>query len=343
MPEIMLTRRSLKSLALGAIAASSMGRVLARIDYREPENINNIKGRFEADGSSTLAPLTEAAIEDFARIVKGVRITNGVSGTGGGFERFARGETVIANASRPIKDAEAEACAANGVTWYRFDMAFDGITVAVSAENDFVDRLSTDELARIWSADGGITTWADVRSEWPAENIQLYGPGTASGTFDFFGDAILGDSDVRTDYTPSEDDNVLVQGVAGSAYALGYFGFSFYEENSEILKVVSIDAGNGAITPTRGTIADGQYSPLSRTLFIYVNAEAIQTRPEVAEFITYYAAVADNLAPEVGYIALPGEAEQETYDRVIDAISGVLMPDSEMVEREDQIEGTPAG
>jgi phosphate transport system substrate-binding protein len=268
-----------------------------------------------------------------------VRITNGISGTGGGFERFANGETVISNASREIKEEEAALAAENGVAWYQFNMAYDGITVVVSADNDFVEDLTVEELARIWSADGGVTTWADVRDGFPDENIELYGPGTASGTFDYFNEEILGDADVRTDYTPSEDDNVLVQGVAGSPYALGYFGFSYYEENQDSLKAISIDNGDGAVTPSIESIADGSYQPLGRTLYIYVSANDLQSRPEVQEFVKFYAATADEIAPSVGYIALPDDAEQATMDRVLGAIDGSIAPDSESFGQE---EATPA-
>lgn len=338
-----MNRRTLAAAAAGTIALAPVSRVLAQDDavvYEEPDTISDLTGEFEADGSSTLGPLTEAAIEDFAAIAPAVRITNGISGSGGGFERFANGEIAISNASRQINADEAALAEENGVGWYRFDMAYDGITVVVSAENDFVTDLTVDELARIWSADGGVTTWADVREGFPDENIELYGPGTASGTFVYFNEEILGeDVNVRTDYTPSEDDNVLVQGVAGSPYALGYFGFSYYEENQDTLKAVEIDAGDGPVAPSIESIADGSYQPLSRTLYIYVNAEELQSRPEIQEFVKFYATTSDEIAPSVGYISLPDEAEQETYDHVLGAIDGSVAPDSESF---GQDEATPA-
>ena len=328
--DVRISRRLFVVATTGSIALAPLSRVFAEdnLEYVAPDNVGDLSGEFEADGSSTLGPLTEAAIEDFAAIAPKVRITNGISGTGGGFERFARGETTISNASRQIKPAEAELCAANGVDWFRFAMAYDGITVAVSAENDFVDSLTVEDLQRIWSADGGVTTWADVNPDFPAEPIELYGPGTASGTFDYFNEEILGDLDVRTDYTPSEDDNVLVQGVSGSPYALGYFGFSYYEENMDILKAIAIDNGDGPVSPSMETIADGSYAPLSRTLYIYVNANDLANRPDVAEFVKYYAATANEIAPDVGYIALPIADEQATYDKVVAAIDGSIEPDS---------------
>jgi phosphate transport system substrate-binding protein len=300
------------------------------IPYEAPDNIGDLGGSFETDGSSTLGPLTEAAIEEFAAIAPNIQITNGISGTGGGFERFAKGEISISNASRPIKDEEAAAAVAAGIDWYRFDMAYDGITVVVSTENDFLESLTVDELKSIWAADGGVTTWADVKPEWPAEPIELYGPGTASGTFDYFNEAILGDdAAVRTDYIPSEDDNVLVQGVAGSKFALGYFGYSYYEENQDTLKAISIDNGSGAVAPSIESISDGSYAPLGRTLFIYVNAGDLTSRPEVAEFVKYYVATADEIAPSVGYIPLPGADELAQQDKLNGALDGSVAPDSQ--------------
>jgi phosphate transport system substrate-binding protein len=338
-----MNRRTFALATAGTIALAPMSRVFAQDDttqYEAPDNIGDLSGEFEADGSSTLGPLTEAAIEEFAAIAPNVRITNGISGSGGGFERFANNEIAISNASRQIKPEEAELAAQNGVAWYRFDMAYDGITVVVSAENDFVTDLTVEELANIWAADGGVTNWSDVRPDFPAEPIELYGPGTASGTFDYFNEEILGDDrDVRTDYTPSEDDNVLVQGVAGSPYALGYFGFSYFEENQDTLKAVAIDGGNGPVAPSIETIADGTYTPLSRTLYIYVNAGELQSRPEIQEFVKFYANTADEIAPSVGYIPLPADDEQATVDHVLGAIDGSIAPDSESF---GQDEASPA-
>jgi phosphate transport system substrate-binding protein len=341
--DVRMNRRTFALATAGTIALAPVSRVFAQDDaviYEPAEGIADLSGEFEADGSSTLGPLTEAAIEEFAAIAPSVRITNGISGTGGGFERFANGEIVISNASRQIKPEEADLAAQNGIAWYRFDMAYDGITVVVSAENDFVTDLTVDELANIWSSDGGVTNWSDVRADFPEEPIELYGPGTASGTFDYFNEEILGeDREVRTDYTPSEDDNVLVQGVAGSPYALGYFGFSYYEENQDTLKAVAIDGGDGPVEPSMETIADGSYTPLGRTLYVYVSAGELQSRPEVQEFVKFYAATADELAESVGYIPLPDDAEQATVDHVNGAIDGSVAPDSETF---GQDEATPA-
>jgi phosphate transport system substrate-binding protein len=332
--EFRISRRSFAVATAGTIALAPFGRVLAQdatpVPYEAPENIGDISGEFESDGSSTLGPLTEAAIEEFAAVAPNIKITNGISGTGGGFERFAKGEIVISNASRPIKEEEAAAAAEAGVQWYQLAVAYDGITVVVSAENDFVESLTVDDLKKIWSADGGVSTWADVNPEWPAEAIELYGPGTASGTFDYFNEEILGeDTEVRTDYTPSEDDNVLVQGVAGSPYALGYFGFSYFEENQDTLKAVAIDGGSGPVAPSIESIADGSYTPLSRTLFIYLNANDLVNRPEVQEFVKFYVASSEELAPSVGYIPLPPADEAAQQQKLFGAIDGSVAPDSE--------------
>lgn len=346
MNDFRISRRTLTLATAGTVALAPFARVFAQDDavvYEEAEGIADLSGEFEADGSSTLGPLTEAAIEEFAAVAPNVQITNGISGSGSGFERFANGEIAISNASRQIQEEEAATAEQNGIPWYRFSMAYDGITVVVSAENDFVTDLTVEELASIWSADGGVTNWSDVRPDFPDEAIELYGPGTASGTFDYFNEAILGeDGAVRTDYTPSEDDNVLVQGVAGSPNALGYFGFSYYEENQDTLTAVAIDAGNGPVEPSIETIADGSYQPLSRTLYIYVNANELQSRPELQEFVKFYAATADEIAPSVGYIPLPEDAEQEAYNKVLGAIDGSVAPDSESFGQEASPDASPA-
>lgn len=298
--------------------------------YVPPTNISEISAQFEADGSSTVGPLTNAIIETFAPVAPGIHISNGVSGSGGGFNRLANGETAVASVSRPIAEEEMALAEENGVNWHRFAVAYDGIAVAVSVDNTFVDSLSTEQLERIWSQDGGVYTWEDVDPAWPAEPIELYGPGTDSGTFDYFNDEILGDdTDPRADYTPSEDDNVLVQGVAGSEYALGYFGFSYYDENQDSLRAVPIDDGSGPVDPTVETIGSSEYSPLSRQLYIYVNAEMLQTSAAVQEFIRYYVAEAGSVAELVGYIPLPDNIETEQRGRVEAAISAELPPNDE--------------
>lgn len=333
-----LTRRGVVAAAVGSLLLSQVaaGQDATPAPYEAPDNIGEISGSVEADGSSTVGPLTEAVIEEFAGVAPEITITNGISGSGGGFSRFATGETAISNASREIAEDEIALAEENGVDYYRFSVAYDGITVVVNPENDFVDSLTVEQLAQLWGAEGGATNWSDLDPEWPEEPIELYGPGPDSGTFDYFNEVILDEAEPRTDYIPSEDDNVLVQGVAGSPNALGYFGFAYYVENQDTLRAVPIDNGEGAIEPSIETIGDGSYAPLSRPLFIYVNAELLQTDPALQEFVRFYLSTSDELAEDVGYIALPGETEVEQQTKLEGAISGEVAPDSE------GLEGTPA-
>ena len=303
------------------------------VPYTAPEDIADISGSLESDGSSTVGPVTEAVIEEFAAVAPGITVTNGISGTGGGFERFTIGEIPIANASRPIADDEVELAAQNGIEYYRFDVAYDGISVVVSAENEFLESLTVEQLAQLWSADGGVTNWSDLDPSFPDEPVELYGPGADSGTFDFFNEEVLGeDVGVRTDYNPSEDDNVLVEGVAGSPNALGYFGYAYYEANAESLRLVPIDNGDGPVEPSVETIGNGTYAPLSRPLFIYVNAETLQSDPALQEFLRFYLASSAELSADVGYVALPAELGVEQQTKLEGAISGEVAPDSLTME-----------
>lgn len=273
-----------------------------------------LTGEVLVDGSSTVQPLTAAAGELFREVESGVNVSVGTSGTGGGFEVFCQGETDISNASRPIKDEEAQACADAGIEFTELRVATDALTVVVSAENDFIQCLTTEELATLWGpdAEGQITTWDQVNPEFPAETIELYGPGTDSGTFDYFTDEINGEEGAsRTDYNASEDDNVLVQGVSGSANALGYFGFTYFEENAEALKAVEIDSGEGCVAPSAETAGDGSYTPLARPLFIYVNNASFAEKPYVAEFVKFYADQDAEIAEAAQYIPLNDEQAGE--------------------------------
>ncbi|KHL96776.1 phosphate ABC transporter substrate-binding protein [Paenibacillus sp. IHB B 3415] len=275
----------------------------------------SLSGSIEIDGSSTVYPITEAVAEEFGKENKDVRVTVGVSGTGGGFKRFAAGETAISNASRPIKDEEAELAKTNGVEYIELEVAYDGLSVLVNPENDWVDHLTTEELHEIFKPGSTVNQWSDVRSEWPAEEIKIFSPGADSGTFDYFTETINDEAQAsRNDalVTFSEDDNTLVQGVEGEKYALGYFGFAYFEENQDKLKLVPIDGGKGPISPSAETINDGTYAPLSRPLYIYVN-KAFLEKPEVKAFVDYYMNNAADLSEEVGYIRLP----QEMYDEGI--------------------------
>lgn len=271
------------------------------------------------DGSSTVFPLAEAAAEAYGRSATGgARVTVGESGTGGGFSKFCRGETQISNASRPISAEEIAACAAANIQFVEIPIAFDGISVVVHPSNP-VNGVTMAQLRQIWqpSAERTVTNWNQVSRTWPNLNLQLFGPGTASGTFDFFTEAVNGDGGAsRTDYSPSEDDNVLVQGVASNAGAMGYFGYAYYEQNRERVKALTIDG----VAPSPETIASGQYA-LSRPMFIYVNAEELR-RPQVQRFVTYFVQNAATLAPQVGYVPLPAEAYAAYAERVAQGQTG---------------------
>lgn len=263
-----------------------------------------LTGSVEIDGSSTVFPIMEAVVEDFQIQNRGVRVTVGISGTGGGFRRFCAGEIDIADASRPVKDSEREECAAAGIEFSEIPIAWDGLSVIVSPENDWATCMTVEELRRIWEPGSTVATWADVRAGFPAEPITLYGPGTSSGTFDYFTEAIVGEGGAsRADYQASEDDNVLVQGVSGDSHSLGYFGYAYYSENQDRLNVVQIDSGNGCVGPSQVTIEDGTYAPLSRPLYIYVNHASAQ-RPEVGAFLDYVIEFGPEVIPTTGYIAL---------------------------------------
>ncbi|MDB6353238.1 PstS family phosphate ABC transporter substrate-binding protein [Trichococcus sp. K1Tr] len=263
------------------------------------------------DGSSTVFPIMEAVAEEFSIANPDVRATIGVSGTGGGFEKFIAGETDISNASRPIKEEEIALLEEAGIEYTEFQLALDGLTVVVNSENDWVDQLTIEELAMIWTEGTGTETWADVREGWPEEKIELFSPGTDSGTYDYFDEVILDGAQINKAASLSEDDNVLVQGVSGSANAIGYFGYAYFLENSDIVKAVPIVNGAGvAVTPDNTTVQDGSYEPLSRPLFIYVKNESLQNE-NVYEFTKYTLEMAAEMAAEVGYVALPAESYEE--------------------------------
>ncbi len=291
-----------------------------------------ISGDVTIDGSSTVFPITEAVAEEFRNVQSDVKVTVGISGTGGGFEKFCNGETDISDASRPIKQVEIEACASNGVEYIELPVAFDGLAVVVNPENDWAECLTVEELKTIWApeAQGEITNWSQVRDGFPDESIDLFGAGTDSGTFDYFTEAIVGESGAsRGDYTATEDDNVTVQGVAGSKNGLGYFGLAYYEENSGRVKVVAVDGGEGCVEPSAETVNSGEYSPLSRPLFIYVRKDAAD-EPAVQAFVDYY--LSDDglkaLVPEVGYVTLPGGVIEGVRARWESRTPGSVYPDA---------------
>lgn len=277
---------------------------------------SKLSGEIKIDGSSTVFPITEAVAEEFSIENPDVKVPVGVSGTGGGFEKFIAKETDINDASRLIKEKEATATKDAGIQYVELKVAFDGLSVLVNPENNWVDSLTVEELTKIWAPDSTVNTWSDVRPEWPNEEIKFYAPGTDSGTFDYFTEEINGESGaIRPDFTGSEDDNVLVQGIAGDKNALGFFGYAYYEGNKDKLKIVPIDNGNGPVTPTFDTIKDGSYSPLSRPLFIYVNKESLN-KPEVKEFVKFYLEIAKDITPDVGYVALPDEEYTNGLDLI---------------------------
>jgi phosphate transport system substrate-binding protein len=266
-----------------------------------------LRGSIDIDGSSTAFPITEAVAEEFRYNEPGIRVTVGVSGTGGGFQRFCRGETAISNASRPIRQSEVEACAASGIDFIELPVAYDGLAVVVNPQNDWASCMTVAELKRLWEpeAQGKIMRWSQIREGWPDERIRLFGPGTDSGTFDYFTEAVVGQTHAsRGDFSASEDDNVLVQGVAGDRFALGYFGLAYLEENLSRIKGVAIDGGNGCVEPSSETVAAGAYRPLSRPLLIYVRSDAFE-REEVHRFIDFYLDHAALLAEDVGYVEFP--------------------------------------
>ena len=266
------------------------------------------------DGSSTVYPVTEAVAEEFQKAEKNaIKVTVGISGTGGGFKKFCRGETDISGASRPILKSEMEQCAKEGITYYELPVAFDALTVVVNPRNTFLDKgITVEQLKRMWepSAQGKITKWNQIDPSWPDAPIKLFGAGADSGTFDYFTEAIVGKSkSSRGDFTASEDDNVLVQGVQRDANAIGYFGYAYYAENQGKLKAVPIieKAGKPGVSPSMNTVLDGSYQPLARPIFIYVNAKSLD-RPEVKKFVEYYMTHGSKLAREVKYVPLPDKA-----------------------------------
>jgi len=277
-----------------------------------------LKGTVKVDGSSTVFPITEAVAEEFGKVKehRRIRVTVGVSGTGGGFKKFLAGETDINDASRPIKQTEIDKARKNGVKYIELPVAYDGLSVVVNKKNTWVDYLTVAELNKIWKPGSTVKTWKDIRSNWPNQKIQLYGPGTDSGTFDYFTEVINGKSQAsRSDFTKSEDDNVLVKGVAGDKGSLGYFGFAYYIENKDKLKVVPIRQGNKKpVAPTMTTINNGSYAPLSRPIFIYVNLQSAK-KPEVRKFIHFYLKNAQELVKEVGYVPLLDQDYQKYLDQ----------------------------
>ncbi len=287
------------------------------------------KKLIKIDGSSTVYPIIEAVAEEFQKAKKGaVKVTVGISGTGGGFKKFCRGETDMANASRPILKKEMDVCKGNGIEFIELPIAYDGLAVMVNPKNTWVKSMTVAELKTIWepAAGGKITKWNHVKAEWPDAPLKLYGAGVDSGTFDYFTEAIVGKAkSSRGDFTASEDDNVLVQGISGDKNALGFFGLAYYEENKAKLKLVSIvnPKTGKEVFPTEQTIMDGTYQPLSRPLFVYVSKKAAE-KPEVKEFVEYYLKNAAKLVKEAKYIPLPAKAYKLTEERFAKKKTGTI-------------------
>jgi phosphate transport system substrate-binding protein len=297
----MKLKRSTLAVAVASLAISATAFTATAV--KAQNSLVNI------DGSSTVFPITEAVAEEFQKEVKNqVKVTVGISGTGGGFKRFCAGETDISNASRPIKDQERQLCQQAGIEFIELPVAYDALTVVVNSGNSSIKSMTVDELKKIYSAEtqGSVSKWSDVNPSWPQSKMALYSPGTDSGTFDYFSEAIV-DKKHRSDITASEDDNILVQGVARDNNAIAYFGYAYYEANKDRLKAVAIDNGKGPILPSREAVENGTYNPLSRPVFIYVSKKAAK-RADVRQFVDYYLKNAATYSAEVGYIPLPQAA-----------------------------------
>jgi len=278
-------------------------------------------GAITADGSSTVGPFTTKAAEDFGA-QGGADVTVGISGTGGGFERFCIGETDISNASRAIKDEEAAICDENGVEYLELEVALDALTNVVNAENDWATCLTVEQLNAIWKPGSKVKSWNQVDPSFPDVSLQLFGPGTDSGTFDYFTGEINGEEGAsRTDYSPSEDDNVIVQGVAGERGGLGYFGYTYFEENADTLKALEVDGGGGCVGPGVETAQDGTYAPLSRPLFMYVSLDALGESEDLREFARFALENARSIAEEARYVPLSQQQLDEQLQKLEDALA----------------------
>lgn len=303
----------------------------------------------KVDGSSTVFPITEGVAEDFQKANKGIKVTVGVSGTGGGFKKFCRDETDVQNASRPILKSEMDNCKKAGVEYYELPVAFDALTVVINPRNTWLKQATVAELKKVWepASQGKVTRWNQVNPAWPDQPIKLYGAGSDSGTFDYFTEAIVGKAkSSRGDYTASEDDNVLVQGVAGDVNAMGYFGYAYYAENTGKLKALPIveKEGKPGVLPSEATVLDGTYQPLARPIFIYVKVKALE-KPEVKKFVEFYMAQAAKIATEVKYVKLPADIYKSNLKHMAEGKKGTVFGGSnevglrieELVKREAKL------
>jgi phosphate transport system substrate-binding protein len=274
---------------------------------------STLNGTINIDGSSTLYPVSEAISEEFSKSHKNVRVPVGVSGTGGGFKRFCKGEIDISNASRKIKSSEIEACKQNGVDFVELAVTYDGLTVVINKNNTWAKTMTVEQIKELFKPNSTVKTWKDLNPAWPDQTIKIYSPGADSGTFDYFTEAIVGESKASRNDSQisfSEDDNVLAQGISGDVNSIGYFGFSYYEENMNKIDAVSIDAGKGAILPSFDSISEGTYAPLGRELYVYVNKKSYE-RAEVKEYTLFLLDNVKNIAEQVGFVPLPEEMISE--------------------------------
>jgi len=314
---------------IGTFALVSVSVFAASSLAEDSADMSKMTGAIAIDGSSTVYPITEAVAEEFAEVAPKVRVSVGISGTGGGFKRFCGGETDISDASRPIKKKEFDLAKENKIDFIEVPVAYDGLTIVVNKENDWVDFLTVDELKKIFLDDSKVKIWSDVRAGWPDTPIKIYAPGTDSGTFDYFKEVVAGKKgSIRSDMSVSEDDNVLVRGVSGNKGAIGFFGCAYYFENENKLRAVPIDGGSGPIIPTKVTIENGTYAPFSRPLFIYVATKSME-KPEMVAFVDFYLDNAGDLAEEVGYVRLPKGVYSRAKSNIAKGRIGTKYLDSE--------------
>lgn len=327
------------TIAIGPLA------LVCLLVFQPPDSNATSQVLIKVDGSSTVFPITEAVSEEFQKDTKGaVRVTVGISGTGGGFKKFCRGETDVQDASRPISAGEMEACRANGIQFIELPVAFDALTIVVNPQAAWIDAVTVDELKAMWepAAQGRVTKWNQIRPAWPDQPLKLFGAGSDSGTFDYFTEAVTGKAKAsRGDYTASEDDNTLVQGISRDKHALGYLPYAYYEPNMKKLKAVAVDGGQGLILPSRDTVEKGAYQPLSRPLFLYVNAKSA-ARTDMKRFVEFYLTQAPSLVPQVKYVPLPKQAYELALSRfqggktgsVFQGLSTVGMTIEDVLRRE---------
>jgi len=303
------------SIFLAACGGTDTGNTDTDVSSSSDNDTPALSGSVAGDGSSTVAPIMEAIVEEYAQAEKDVKVSVGVSGTGGGFEKFIAGSTDFSNASRPIKDEEKAKLDEAGVDYTELKIANDGLTIVVNKENTWVDSLTVEDLKKMWAEDGTTKKWSDINPSWPAEEIVFYSPGTDSGTYDYFNEVVLEDTDLVKSATLSEDDNVLVTGIKGDKNAIGFFGYAYYESNKDSLNAVLVDG----VEPNSETIESGEYTPFSRPLFVYVSNAAVKEKEEVRNFMEFIIDNSAEMAEAVGYVQLP-DADYEEARKTLDAI-----------------------